>query len=333
MDFLKNRITDVPGIRVGHASDFDAMTGCTAILCPDGAVGSVDLRGAATGTRQIDALFHRHSVPYVNAVMISGGSAFGLDAAGGALKYLEEQGIGFDVTITRVPIVPTAIIFDLGFGRHDVRPGVDMGYKACRNAHMDVPRGSIGAGTGATIGKFFGLAQAMKGGIGTSSIFVPPDIVVGALAVVNAFGDIRDPGSGSIIAGARTAPESHEFADTNGCLLSGLKRQSFSIVSNTTIGVVATNASLTKATASSVARMAQNGLVRTLSPAHTLFDGDIVFALSVGDQEADINAVGVAAETALSRAVLDAVFSSHGMGLLPAYRDLRPGSNLHRTDS
>ncbi len=323
MKTLTDSITDVPGILVGHSSDFEAMTGCTAILCPPETVGGIDIRGSATGTRQIDALFPHHAVPFINALMIAGGSAFGLDSGGGAMKYLEERGVGFDVKVTRVPIVPTAIIFDLAFGRHDVRPGAEMGYRACLNASEDVPQGSVGAGTGATIGKLFTVAQATKGGLGTSSMILPPNVVVGALAVVNAFGDVRDPDTGKILAGARTAPDALEFADTRKCFLAGATRSAFAEMSNTTIGVVATNARLTKDAAEKMARGAQNALAKTLSPAHTVFDGDVVFALSAGDREADLIALGIAAKTVLARAILHAVRSAHGMGLLPANRDFQ----------
>ncbi len=315
-------ITDVPGIRVGHCSNYEGMTGCSVVLCPEGTVGSVDIRGSATGTRQIDGLFHRHAVPSLNAVMIAGGSAFGLDAGGGAMRYLEERKIGFDVVVTRVPIVPTAILFDLAFGRSDVRPTTEMGYEACANASEDVPMGSVGAGTGATIGKFFGVAQATKGGLGAYSLRIPPDVTVGALVAVNSFGDVRDPLSGRILAGARKSSDSTEFVDTRACYLSGLQRKGFAHISNTTVGVVCTDARLTKIEAAQVARMAQNGLAKVISPVHTPFDGDIVFVLSTGTREADVSALGLAAETALAHAVLRAVGAAHGLGLLPASSDL-----------
>jgi L-aminopeptidase/D-esterase-like protein len=317
-------ILDVPGISVGHAHDFQAMTGCTVLLCPDGAVGGLDTRGSAAGTRQADALYPEHSVPYIHAIMIAGGSAFGLDAAGGVMRFLEESGVGYEVSVGRIPIVPATVIFDLAFGRSDVRPGSGMGYEACLNASStDLAEGSVGAGTGATVGKFFGILQATKGGIGSWSERLPDGVVVGAMAVVNAFGDVLDVhDSKTIIAGARTAPDSHSFADTAHLLRRGLKRDRFAI-NNTTVGVIATNAGLTKQTAAKVARIAQNGVAKSILPAHTTFDGDIVFVLSTAQEEADLNGLCLTAETALRHAIQRAVVEAHGFGMLPAYRDLK----------
>ena len=219
-------ITRVPGFWVGHASDFKNVTGCTVVLCPPGTVGSVDIRGSAAGTRQLDALLGFHMVNEVHAVCISGGSAFGLDAAGGVMEFLEEQGRGFDVTITRVPIVPTAVIYDLSVGNCRARPDKAMGYAACQAARPEAQGdGSLGAGTGATVGKLLGIHQATKGGLGTSFLEGPDGLRVGALAVVNAFGDVVDPQTGEILAGARTAPESREFADSIRLLRQGVVRR------------------------------------------------------------------------------------------------------------
>jgi L-aminopeptidase/D-esterase-like protein len=321
----RDSILDVPGISVGHAHDFHAMTGCTVLLCPDGAVGGLDIRGSAAGTRQIDALYPEHSVPLVHAIMVAGGSAFGLESAGGVMRFLEELGVGYEVPVGRVPIVPTAVIFDLGFGRSDARPDSRMGYEACLNASSsDLAEGSVGAGTGATIGKFYGTLQATKGGVGSCSerLLEGAGVIIGAIAIVNAFGDVLDINdSKTIIAGARTTPESHSFADTALLFRSGFKRQSFSI-SNTTIGIIATNARLTKQTAAKVARIAQNGLAKSILPAHTTFDGDIVFVLSTGQEEVDLNGLCLAAETTLRKAIQRAVVEAHGFGLIPAYRDL-----------
>ena len=203
---LQNSITDIPGIRVGHAQNDEALTGCTVILCEQGAVGGVDQRGGAPGTREVDALHPMHLVQHVHGLVLAGGSAFGLEAATGAMRYLEEKGVGFDVHVARVPIVPAAILFDLGLGRADVRPDAAMGYLACQNASSDPPaEGNHGAGTGATVGKILGMGQAMKGGIGSASLEIGAGVLVGAIAAVNAFGDVVNPENGQIIAGVRSA--------------------------------------------------------------------------------------------------------------------------------
>ncbi|RJR32532.1 MAG: peptidase S58 family protein [Deltaproteobacteria bacterium] len=317
-------ITLVPGFWVGHASDFKNVTGCTVVLCPPGTVGSVDIRGSAAGTRQLDALLGFHIVNEVHGVCISGGSAFGLDAAGGVMEFLEEHGRGFDVTITRVPIVPSAVIYDLSVGNCRGRPDKAMGYAACRAAR-DEPQGdgSLGAGTGATVGKLLGVPQATKGGLGTSFLEGPEGLKVGALAVVNAFGDVVDPQTEEILAGARTAADSREFADSVSLLRRGVVRRKFGEPSNTTIGVVATNARLTREEAQKIAQMTHNGLARCIRPVHTLFDGDTVFVLAHPEVTADLHIIGLLAEDAISQAIISAVKSSHGLGVLPSYQDLR----------
>ncbi|MGH2606075.1 MAG: P1 family peptidase, partial [Anaerolineales bacterium] len=266
-------ITDVPGIQVGHADDPEALTGCTVVLCPRGAVGGVDQRGGAPGTRETDPLRPMHLVQQVHAVLLSGGSAFGLDAATGVVQYLEERGVGFDVRVARVPIVPAAILFDLALGRSTVRPNAAMGYDACRNASKDAPRqGNAGAGMGATVGKILGIELAMKGGVGTASAVLGGGALVGALVAVNAFGDVVDPKGGEILAGARSSRRgSRRFADSvavmrrhgAGPLLRFGRRRS----GNTVIGVVATNAALTKEGANTVAQMAHDGIARAVRPA------------------------------------------------------------------
>jgi L-aminopeptidase/D-esterase-like protein len=317
-------ITLVPGFWVGHASDFKNVTGCTVVLCPPGTVGSVDIRGSAAGTRQLDALQGFHIVNEVHGVCISGGSAFGLDAAGGVMEFLEEQGRGFDVTITRVPTVASAVIYDLSVGNCRARPDKAMGYAACRAARPD-PQGdgSLGAGTGATVGKLLGVPQATKGGLGTSFIEGPEGLKVGALAVVNAFGDVVDPQTEEILAGARTSPDSREFADSVSLMRRGVVRRKFGEPSNTTIGVVATNARLTREEAQKIAQMTHNGLARCIRPVHTLFDGDTVFVLAHPEVEADLHIIGLLAETAISQAIISAVKSAHGLGVLPSYQDLK----------
>jgi L-aminopeptidase/D-esterase-like protein len=322
-------ITRVPGFSVGHASDFKNVTGCTVILCPPGTVGSADIRGSAPGTRQMDALLAYHISTEVHAVFISGGSAFGLDAAGGVMEYLEERGRGFDVTVTRVPIVPTAVIYDLSVGNCRARPDKAMGFAACQAAKNE-PQGdgSVGAGVGATVGKLLGIHQATKGGLGTSFLDGPDGLKVGALAVVNALGDVLDPGTGKILAGVRTAPESTEFADAAGLLRQGVVRRRFGepVAGNTTIGVVATNARLSREQAQKIAQMGQNALARTIRPVHTLFDGDVVFVLAHPEVTADLHVVGLLGEIALQEAIVNAVTSAHNLGVLPSCQDLQAGA-------
>jgi L-aminopeptidase/D-esterase-like protein len=326
---LKGSITDVPGIQVGHADDPEALTGCTVVLCPRGAVGGVDQRGGAPGTRETDPLRPMHLVQQVHAVLLSGGSAFGLDAASGVVQYLEERGVGFDVGVARVPIVPAAILFDLALGRSKVRPNAAMGYDACRNASKDTPRqGNAGAGMGATVGKVLGIDRAMKGGVGTASAVLGGGAVVGALVAVNAFGDVVDPKGGEILAGARLPGRGsrRRFADTvavmrrhgGGPLLRFGRRGS----GNTVIGVVATNAALTKEGANTVAQMAHDGIARAVRPAHTLVDGDTLFALSTGRKPVDVNIVGAWAAEVVAQAIVNAVRHARSAGGLPAMRDL-----------
>jgi L-aminopeptidase/D-esterase-like protein len=322
-------ITDVPGMKVGHASDFTALTGCTVILCEEGAIGAVDIRGTAAGTRQMDPLTHLHLVDKIQAVLLAGGSAFGLDAAGGVMAYLEERGKGFDVGETKIPHVPTAVIFDFGIGDFRVRPDRDMGYQACLNASRKVAEGSIGVGTGATVGKLFGMERAMKGGVGTSSIHGPKGIVVGALVVVNAFGDVLDPGSHRILAGARISRKSPRLAGSSKWIKRGVARKQFGAVTpldsnafHTTLGVVATNAAFTKKELHQVARIAHSGLTKVISPVHTTFDGDLIITLSYGRRKADVNTVGLLGETVLIESVKRAVTRARGLGNLPAYQDI-----------
>lgn len=319
---IQNAITDVPGIRVGHAQDNHALTGCTVILCESGAVGGVDQRGGAPGTRQIDELHTIRLVQQVHAVVLSGGSAFGLDSAGGVMRYLEQRGVGFDVRVARVPIVPTAILFDLGIGRPDVRPDAEMGYQACLNAASTRPaEGNAGAGTGATIGKILGMENSMKSGIGTSSLDLGEGLIVGAIVAVNAFGDAIHPESGQIVAGARL-PGSipTQFADTLEVMraMPGHQFPGFGRGENTVIGVVATNARMDKEGANKIAQMAQDGLARTIRPAHTMLDGDTIFAICTGEIPADVNIIGAFAAEAFAKAVLRAVECATPVAGLPA---------------
>ena len=323
-----NSITDVPGLRVGHAQDMEALTGCTVVLCEEGAVGGVDQRGGAPGTRETDALHPMHLVQHVHAVVLSGGSAFGLDAASGAVRYLEERGVGFDVRVAKVPIVPAAVIFDLGIGRADLRPDASMGYQACLNASSDPPaQGNVGAGAGATVGKILGMGQAMKAGMGCASMDIGKGVVVGAIVAVNAFGDIIDPQNNQIIAGARTYNQGvlrigsgEYFADTLHVMKTMLGRTTLKFASRgaTIIGVVATNARLNKEQVNKMAQMAQDGLARTVRPAHTMLDGDTIFALSTGRRNADVNIVGAFAAEAFAQAILNAVYAAQPIAGAPS---------------
>jgi L-aminopeptidase/D-esterase-like protein len=305
-DTMNTTITAVPGVRVGHAQNDEALTGCTVILCEAGAVGGVDQRGGAPGTRETDLLRPMHRVEQVHGVLLTGGSAFGLEAAGGVMRYLEERGIGFDVGVARVPIVPTAVIFDLALGRADVRPDAAMAYQACLNASIDpVIEGSVGAGTGATVGKILGMQNATKSGVGSACVEIVHGLFVGAMAVVNALGDVIDPRTGAIIAGARSEDG---FADTLQVMRQFQAMASASASSrNTVIGVVATNAKLSKEEANKVAQMAQDGLARAVRPAHTMYDGDTIFALSTGDVQADVNLIGAFAAEVFAEAIVRGV--------------------------
>lgn len=320
---MRGTITDVEGILVGHRSDLEGLTGCTVLLFPEGAVGGVDIRGSASGTRELDALTPFHLVEKIHGLLLAGGSAFGLEAAGGLMQYLEERGIGFDVGVTKVPIVPAAILFDLKVGDFRARPDRAMGYQACLNASKEVEEGSVGAGTGATVGKLFGIKYAMKGGLGTFSLTLSGGIVVGALAVVNAFGDIVDPRTGRILAGTRDPKDGRTLPGTASLLKAGLSRKAFS-GENTTLAVVATNAILTKVEATKVAQMGHDGLARAISPVHTTFDGDVVFALSTGKARGDLNAIGQGAAEAIAEAVVRAIKKARSLGGIPAYADLTP---------
>jgi L-aminopeptidase/D-esterase-like protein len=328
---LKNAITDVRGIEVGHAQDEEALTGCTVILCRKGAVAGVDVRGGAPGTRETDLLNPINLVEKVHAIVLAGGSAFGLDAASGVMHYLEENKIGFNTGAARVPIVPSAILYDLGLGRADVRPDSAMGALAAASARdltaSDTPaEGNVGAGTGASVGKMFGMTLAMKSGLGTASMDIGGGVLVGAIVAVNAFGDVIDPNTGEIIAGlcsGKVGPlrigKKDSFADTLAMMKTPIGRGILGLASrgNTVIGAVATNAKLTKAQATKVAQMAQDGLARTIRPAHTLLDGDVIFALSTGTKKADVSIIGAFAAEVMAQAILRAVKMAKAAGGLP----------------
>ena len=321
-------ITDIKGVSVGHASDFEGLTGVTVILAPSGMTGGIDISGFATSSRQTDALSASHIVPKVHAICITGGSAYGLDAASGVMDYLEERNSGFDVGVARIPIVPTAAIFDLKVGSAKRRPDKNMGYRACQQAtDGKIAEGSIGAGTGATVGKFYGTEQAMKGGVGIAGNTLNNGLIVGALVAVNAFGDIKDPISGRILAGARKAKKSTEFADTLGLMRKGVQRP-ISAFQNTTIGVIVTNAKLTKQNASAVAKIASNGLTKAISPGNTIYDGDIIFSLASGEIEVDYYTVGLMAEEALINAIIRGITTAKETKGIPSFLSLKETSTL-----
>jgi L-aminopeptidase/D-esterase-like protein len=316
---MMGSLTSIPGFKVGHAQDMKALTGCTVILCPPNTVGGVDQRGGAPGTRETDLLHPMHLVNQVTAVLLTGGSAFGLDAAGGVMRYCEEKKMGFNAGVANVPIVPAAVLFDLGIGDASVRPDAEMGYQACLNAAADTPaEGNVGAGTGATVGKILTPKMSTKSGIGSFCIDLGGGGMVAAIVAVNAFGDVVDPGSGEIIAGARGIKG---YADTLKIMKSFVGKKVMSFASgpaNTVIGAVATNVKLNKEQVTRVAQMAHNGLARTIRPAFTLLDGDTVFALSAGDVEIDLNIVGAYAALAYQEAILRAVRNADKAGGVPA---------------
>ena len=302
---FKNAITAVRGIEVGHAQDEQALTGCTVILCRKGAVAGVDVRGGAPGTRETDLLNPINLVEKVHAIVLAGGSAFGLDAATGVMRYLEENKIGFNTGTAKVPIVPSAILYDLNIGRADVRPDSAMGYRAAVSASSATPaEGNVGAGTGASVGKILGLKRAMKAGLGTASINVN-GIVIGAIVAANPFGDVIEPTTGKVLAGLRS-----------GTTLQQLKRMQArpATISNTVIGVIATNAKLTKPQATKVAQMAQDGIARVIKPAHTMFDGDTIFTLATGEKKADVSTIGAYAAEVMAEAILRAVKMAKSAG-------------------
>ena len=310
-------LTNIRGIKVGNFTDARAVTGCTVILCPPGTVGGVDVRGGAPGTRETDLLGPMRLVSEVTAVLLTGGSAFGLAAADGVMRYLEENGIGYDTGFAKVPIVPAAVIFDLNLGDSKVRPDAKAGYEACSNASGKITEGNVGAGTGATIGKIMGPESWMKGGLGTSSISLPSGVTVGALAVVNAIGDVFTE-DGKILAGAR-APTGG-FLNTAEAMKFAPPPEGFK--ENTTLVVVATDANLNKEEVNKVAQMAHDGLARAISPVHTMYDGDTVFSLATGEKKTEVAVVGVAAAEAASEAIRRAVKEARPLKGVPALSSL-----------
>ena len=327
---MNSSLTAIPGLKVGHWTNRESGTGCTVVLCPEGAVAGADIRGGAPGTRETSLLEATSAVERVHAVLLSGGSAYGLSAADGVMRWLEERGYGLDVGVAKVPIVPAAILFDLPVARADVRPDAAAGYAACEAAtDAPVEQGNVGVGTGATCGKALGFERATKAGVGSSAIRLSSGVIVAALAAVNAFGDVIDRPTGRIIAGARTSDGS--FADTMAYLASlddltiahlaeRLRGQ------NTTLAVVATNVALNKNHTIKVAQMAHNGLARVIRPIHTMLDGDTIFALSLGELRADVSLLGELAADVVARAVVNAVLAAEPLDGLPCARDFLSAS-------
>lgn len=311
-------ITDVEGIKVGHYEDLENLTGCSVIICEEGATGGIDVRGSAPGTRETDLFQDKKTVDKIHSVVLSGGSAFGLDASGGVMKYLEEKNVGFDTGIIKVPIVSSAVIFDLGLGNPHIRPDLNMGYLASKNSNnKDYRQGNVGAGAGASVGKILGKKFSMKSGLGSASVILG-DLVVSAMVVVNAVGDVYNL-KGKKIAGVYDY-ENSKFLDSIEIMKSGYINTLEGV--NTTIGVVATNAILTKGQSNKVAEMAHNALAKRIMPVHTTFDGDTVFSLSTNKVEADVNLVGTLGIEAMEKAIVNSILSSKGVDNLFSFEDL-----------
>lgn len=304
---------------MGHKENKQALTGCTAILFEGGAVGGVDVRGSAPGTRETDLLNPIHLVDQVHAICLSGGSAFGLDAASGVMKFLEERDIGLDVGVAKVPIVPAAVLFDLSVGDPKVRPDNQMGYEAAKAATTEkFATGNAGAGCGATVGKLASHDSCMKGGLGSASLGLENGVVIGAIVAVNAVGDVREPSTGKIMAGPYQQGKLLDSIE----LLKENDQPAISAGTNTTIGVIAVNAELSKAEATKVAQMAQNGFARTIFPAHTMLDGDTIFAVATGGKRVPVDVIGGLAASVMEQAVINAVKTAESIGGITAHRDL-----------
>ncbi|CAN5690030.1 P1 family peptidase [soil metagenome] len=318
---MLNNLCDVPGVLVGHASDYEGLTGCTAVLFDHSAVVAVDVRGSSPGTRETDRLGPLGIVRDTHAVLLTGGSAFGLAAADGVVRFLEEKNVGLDIGVAKIPLVSAAVIFDLMAGSPDARPDAEMGYTASASAASeDFDQGSVGAGTGATVGKMLGLDRAMKGGLGSASVQLEGGLIVAALAVVNAVGDVRDE-QGTILAGPRA--ENGELADSIELMPRGAEHMRWG--QNTTLGVVATNARLTKPEATKVAQMSHDGLARAVYPVHTSVDGDVVFAASSGQIDTAPDVVGAWGAHAMQQAILRAIRSASGFSGVPSHSEYGRG--------
>ena len=316
------KFCDIDGIKLGHAENKKGGTGCSVVICEEGATGGVDVRGGSPGTRETDLLNPMEMVDKINAVVLSGGSAFGLDASAGVMEYLENKDIGFDVTVAKVPIVCQAVLFDLAFGDPKVRPDKEMGFNACKNSEIykDDINGNIGAGYGATVGKFLGNSYAMKGGLGTYAIKLG-ELEVGAIVAVNCLGDVVDPSDLSFIAGAYDR-ENNKFLNTENIILENFEHPKNPFKGNTTIGIIVTNAKFTKAEANKVASMAHNGYGRTMRPAHTMFDGDTIFTMATNKVAGDVTTVGMLAAKVMEKAIIRGVKSAQGLFNIPSFLDI-----------
>ena len=313
-------LTAVKGIKVGHSQSEKGITGVSVIIFEEGATAGVDVRGSAPGTRETDLFKSEKMVDKVHAVVLSGGSAFGLDASSGVMKYLEEKGIGFDVGVTKVPIVSAAVIFDLDIGDPSIRPDFEMGYEAAKNSTREAAlQGNVGAGSGATVGKILGPEQAMKGGLGSATVEVA-DLVVSAMVSVNSFGDIYDPTNNQQIAGVYDY-EGKKLLNTIELMKAQNKNIAFNL-KNTTIGIITTNAILTKAQANKVSQIAHNGFARTINPVHTMVDGDTIFTMATNEIEADINLVGTLAAEVMSKAIINGILAAESIEGFKSYSDI-----------
>lgn len=314
-------ITDVEGLKVGHQGSEEGMTGCSVIICEEGATGGVDVRGSAPGTRETDLFKAEKMVDRLHGIVLSGGSAFGLDASSGVMKYLEEENIGLDVGVTKVPIVASAVIFDLNIGNHKIRPDLEMGYLAAKSASKDENRqGNVGCGVGATVGKILGPKNAMKSGLGSATIKIG-DLVVSAMVSVNSFGDIYNFKNNEQIAGVYDY-ENNKLLNTIDIMKSSGKKLHFK-PTNTTIGVIGTNAILTKAEANKISEMAHNGFARSINPIHTMMDGDTIFTMGTNKIKSDVNLIGTLAAEVMSMAISNGVYYAEKCHGLKAFKDIR----------
>lgn len=311
------QITEIENIRIGHAQDVENATGCTVIICEKGAPAGVDVRGGGPASRETELLRPVADCTGIHALLLSGGSAFGLDAAGGVMEYLEERNIGFDVGITKVPLVCESCLFDLNVASHRIRPDKKMGYEACIQSEQNQPAmGNVGAGTGASVGKLGGIQTAMKSGLGMYAVQLG-DLKIGAIVAVNALGDVYDYETGKRLAGMRTK-DGKDWADSEQVLYTLYNQKKNLFHQNTTIGTIVTNAKFDKTHMNKIAAMAQNGYARSIRPVHTTADGDSIYALSVGEIEADLNVTGTLAAQVMAEAIKNAVLEAKPAYGLPA---------------
>ncbi len=315
-------ITDIKGIKVGHSQSIDGMTGCTVIICEEGATGGVDVRGSAPGTRETDLFKPEKMVDRIHAVVLSGGSAFGLDASSGVMKYLEEKGVGFDVGVTNIPIVASAVIFDLNIGNYRIRPDFSMGYEAAKLATTkEYRQGNIGCGMGATIGKIMGPNNAMKSGLGSATLEVG-DLKVSAMVSVNSFGDVYDYKTNKQIAGGVYDYQNNRMLNTYEIMKNTDRFLGFSM-ENTTIGIIVTNANLDKAQANKISQMAHNGFARSINPIHTMLDGDTIFTMATNEVECDINLLGTVAAEVMSQAIVNAIYYAEAIKIYLVFKIIK----------